>query len=125
MQLKRSLLVFAVACAVMVFGQVANVFAAAGDDSVYEWGPWGRQVVPAAGPQVVAPAPQPTTLGFRPGDNGNVTPTLVPLPPTPTPEPPPTQQIPPPLGPGVAPPTIPPAPITTSVQAGSIASPLF
>lgn len=118
MQLKRSLLVFAVACAVMVFGQVANVFAAAGDDSVYEWGPWGRQVVPAAGPQVVAPAPQPTTLGFRPGDNGNVTPTVVPLPPTPPPPtpppptpPPPTppQQIPPNLGPGVAPPTIPPA----------------
>lgn len=83
MQLKRNFLIFAVACAVVLLGQVANVFAAVGDDSVYEWGPWGRQVVPAAGPQVAAPAPQPATFGFRPGDNGNVTPN--PVTPTPTP----------------------------------------
>ena len=78
MQLKRMLLVFVVVGVTVLLGNVADSFAAAGDDSVYEWGPWGRQVTPAAGTQVVAPAFEPTILGFRPGDNSNVTPNPVP-----------------------------------------------
>ena len=78
MQLKKILLIFAVAC-VAVLGHVTADNAVAADDSVYEWGPWGRQVTPAAGPQLVAPNLEPATLGYRPGDNDKVTPKPIPL----------------------------------------------
>ena len=79
MQLKKKLLVFAVMCVAVMVGHVGNSFAAAGDDSVYEWGPWGRQVTPAAGLPVI-PAVEPATLSYRPGDNKKVTPTPIPPP---------------------------------------------